>query len=81
MVVSLHNTQLNKNAHQMVYKYHGFNDDGEVFGLCVVESDITASFRQVASSIAMLQIVVAYLTELGGVGWCVCMCMCASMCV
>ena len=62
-------------------QYHGFNDDGEVFGLCVVESDITASFRQVASSIAMLQIVGAYLTELGGVRWCVCMCMCASMCV
>ena len=66
---STQHTTENKNAHQMVYKYHGFNDDGEVFGLCVVESDITASFRQVASSIAMLQIVVAYLTELSGVGW------------
>ena len=68
--------------------HHGLNDDREVFSFRVIESDIAASSTQVACSRAMLQIVVPYLTELGGVGCecvsvcvCVCVCECVSVCV
>ena len=55
--------------HLQLCLYHGFNDDGEVVSLRVIESDVAASRGQVARSIAMLQVIVAYLTELSGVGW------------